>query len=227
MYYGSGYDILIIGLTLIITLGAQGYINSTYNKFKKVSTNKRIRGCEVARKILDSNGLKNVKVEEAGGVLTDHYDPRNKTVRLSSDIYNESTIAAMSVAAHEVGHAIQDKNGYFFLRMRNSIIPIVNLSSKAGYVVIMIGLIFSIVNMIWLGIILEAVILVFQLITLPVEFNASRRGLKQLDELHLVGDDEKNGCRKMLTAAALTYVASVATAILDILRLVLIARRND
>lgn len=227
MYYGTGYDIIIIGITLLITLCAQGYINSTYNRCKKISTNKRISGREVARKILDENGLKKVKIEEVPGELSDHYDPRNKVVRLSSAIYSESTIASLSVAAHECGHAIQDKNGYFFLRLRNSIIPLVNFSSTAGYIAIMVGLIFSLTKLIWIGIILEAVILAFQLITLPVEFNASRRGIKQLTELGLVGEGEKDNCKKMLTAAALTYVASVATAILQILRLVLIARRND
>ena len=184
-------------------------------------------GREVARKILDKNGLKNVKVLEVSGMLTDHYDPRNKTVSLSTDIYNNNSIASLSVAAHECGHAIQDKNDYFFLRFRNSIVPIVNLSSRLGYIAIMIGLFTSLTGFLWIGIFLEFIILLFQVVTLPVEFNASSRALKQLEELEIVSKREHRLCYKMLKAAALTYVASVATAILQIFRLLLIARSDE
>jgi len=220
------YDWLIIIGTLIITLGSQSYINSTYKKTKQIKADSNMSGRDVARKILDHNGLKNVKVLEVQGTLTDHYDPQKKTVSLSTDIYHNTSIASISVAAHECGHAIQDKNGYFFLRFRNSIVPIVNLSSRVGYIAILIGLFFSLTSFIWIGILLEFVILLFQLVTLPVEFNASNRALKQVEELKIVSAKEHRLCYKMLKAAALTYVASVATAILQILRLFLIARNS-
>ena len=173
------------------------------------------------------NGLNNVPVVEVSGVLSDHYDPRNKVVRLSNDIYNKDTISSIAVAAHECGHAIQDKDGYTFMKIRSSIAPFASISSKLGYIVIMIGLLFSLLDLILLGIGLELVILLFQLVTLPVEFNASHRALKILNDDHLIETDEVKNCRKVLTAAALTYVASVAASVLEILRLVLMFTRRD
>lgn len=220
-------EMIILLVTLIITLSAQGYINSSYNRTKKILSGKHLTGKEVARKILDKNNLKHVKVVETSGVLTDHYDPKNKVVRLSTDIYNNTSLASISVASHECGHAIQDKDNYFFLRLRSSIVPLVNIASTLGYVAIMIGLFMGALGFLRVGIIMECVILAFQLITLPVEFDASSRALKQITELGMVSADEHRNCRQMLTAAALTYVAAVATAVLQILRLVLIARGRD
>ena len=174
---------ILLVLSLLVTLAAQIYINSSYNKTKRIKNRAGITGAQTARKILDENGLSNVKVEEVSGILGDHYDPRTKTVRLSSDIYRNTSIASASVAAHECGHAIQDKEGYFFLKLRNSIVPLVNFASYAGYFAILIGIIASSLKIIWIGIIAEIVILVFQLITLPVEFDASRRAKKELDKL--------------------------------------------
>lgn len=218
---------ILLGITLIITLSAQGYINHMYQKTRKIVSSQKITGSEVARKILDENGLQNVKVEKVNGVLSDHYDPSSKTVRLSTDIYEKDSLAAVSVASHECGHAIQDKDGYFFLRFRNRIIPLVNFASKAGYIIIMISIFASLFELLWIGILLEMIILLFQVITLPVEFDASKRALKQVLELKIVEKEEHRFCKKMLRAAALTYVAGVASAILEILRLILIARRND
>ena len=223
-YYGIEYIFVI--LAIIITLGAQFYINSKYEQTKKIKTKKGLKGHEVARMILDNNDLKNVKVEETTGLLSDHYDPSKKVVRLSSEIYNNTSISSVSVAAHECGHAIQDKNDYFFLRLRNLIIPIVNISSTAGYIAIVIGLLSRATNLIVIGIIFELVILLFQIITLPVEFNASRRGLKQIEELKIVQEDELRLSRSMLKAAALTYVAGVASTLLQIIRLLLVINRN-
>ena len=217
----------IIIITLVITLGAQAYINRWYSKTKKIMANSGITGKDVARRILDANGLKKVKVVETSGILSDHYDPRNKTVNLSSDIYNNYSLASVSVASHECGHAIQDKDGYFFLRFRSSIVPIVNIASTAGYIAILVGLIFSSLGFLWIGILMEAIILLFQLVTLPVEFNASARALTQIIDLGIVSKEEQKNCYKMLRAAALTYVAAVATAILEIVRLVLIAKSDD
>ena len=220
-------DMFIIIASLVITLGAQAYINSMYKKTKKIELSKGITGHDVARKILDSNGLFDVKVNESSGILSDHYDPRSKTVNLSPEVFCKASIAACSVAAHECGHAIQDKDGYFFLRLRSFIVPFVNIASYLGYISIVVGLFLSVFDLIWLGIFMEFVILFFQLITLPVEFNASNRALKQLNDLDIVSSDEMVYSKKMLFAAALTYVASVATAVLQIVRLFLMVRRND
>ena len=214
-------------LAFIITLSAQLYISSSYRKFKKVTINKNINGKAAARKVLDKNGLSNVEILKVSGSLTDHYDPSRKTVSLSTDIYEDNSIASIAVACHECGHAIQDKEGYLMLRIRHALIPLVNISSYAGYIAIMIGVFFSFIKLVWLGIIFEVVILLFQLVTLPVEFNASSRALKQIKELGLLSKDELKGARIMLVAAALTYVASVAATVLEILRLVLIFGRRD
>lgn len=219
---------ILLLLSLLVTSAAQIYINSSYSKTKRIKNRAGITGAQTARKILDENGLSNVKVEEVTGILGDHYDPRTKTVRLSSDIYRNTSIASASVAAHECGHAIQDKEGYFFLKLRNSIVPLVNFASYAGYFAILIGIIASSLKIIWIGIIAEIVILVFQLITLPVEFAASKRALKQLEKQKILEKIEISTSKKMLTAAALTYVASVTATILEILRLLIaVGDRND
>lgn len=218
--------ILIVGATLI-TGGAQAYISLNYKKYKQVLIKSGKTGFDVAREILDRNGLKNIIILETQGELTDHYDPSKKCIKLSHDIYNGKTIAATSVASHECGHAIQDKNGYKFLRFRNSIVPIVNFSSKIGYIAIMAGIALSLMKLIWVGIAFEVVILLFQLITLPVEFDASNRALKLIKEYGMVTTDEHSGAKKMLTSAALTYVAGVLSTLMEILRLVFMFGRSD
>ena len=224
-YYITDYGILIV--TVLITLIAQAFVSSSYSKYKKVKNKKGVTGAEVAREILAKNGLDNIYVVEVAGNLTDHYDPSRKTVRLSKDIYNGTSVAAIAVASHECGHAIQDKENYTFLKIRAALVPLVNFSSVAGYIAILIGILFSSLQLFWIGIVLEAVILVFQLVTLPVEFNASNRALKKIEEYDLVDLEELTGAKKMLRAAAFTYVASAATALLQILRLILIARDRD
>lgn len=222
---------IVYGLTfisLIITLGAQLFVNGSYSKYKKVRNQKGITGREAAREILDRNGLNDVKVVETRGTLSDHYDPRSRTVALSSEIYHGTSVAGISVAAHECGHAIQDKDGYFFMRIRASLIPIVNFSSYAGYIAIAIGFAFGALNLVWLGILFEIAILLFQIITLPVELNASSRALKLVKEYNFFTSRELGQGKVMLSAAAMTYVASVASTLIQILRLVLmIGRRND
>lgn len=221
-------EYILVGLAFIITISAQIYIDSSYRRIKKIASSAGMTGKEVARTILDKNGLDNVNIEEVGTTLGDHYDPTSKTVRLSPEVYQKASIASASIAAHECGHAIQDKNGYLFLRIRHSLIPLVNFSSYAGYLAILIGCLFSSLNLIWIGIILEIVILVFQLITLPVEFNASSRALKELEKEKILEKKEIKKARQMLTAAALTYVASVTATILEILRLLIaVGGRND
>ena len=220
------YYLLTI-LAFLITITAQIFVNGSYSKTRKIKNKHNLTGEEVARTILDKNGLRDVRIEEVHSTLGDHYDPTTKTVRLSSDIYHNTSIASASVAAHECGHAIQDKDDYTFLRIRHALIPVVNFSSYAGYIAIVIGCIFSSINLIWVGILMEIIILLFQLVTLPVEFNASSRALKQLEELNLLEKSEIKYSRKMLGAAAMTYVASVAAAVLEILRLLLIFNRNN
>ena len=221
----SDYGLII--LSTIIALLAQIYIKNNYKKYSKQANSAGNSGYDTARKILDNNGLEHVGINMVNGELTDYYDPRNKTVNLSTDIYNGKTIAAVSVAAHECGHAIQDKDGYAFLKIRRKIIPVVNFASYAGYYAVVIGLLFSSLQLIKIGIIMELIILFFQLVTLPVEFNASSRGLKQIKQLGLLENNENSGARKMLNSAALTYVASVASAVIQVLRLVLILNRRN
>lgn len=220
------YYLLTI-IAFLLTITAQIFVNSSYSKTRKIKNKNNLTGEQVVRTILDKNGLRNVQIEEVGTTLGDHYDPRSKTIRLSSDIYHNTSIASASVAAHECGHAIQDKEDYTFLRIRHALIPLVSFSSYAGYIAIVIGCIFSSMNLIWLGILMEIVILLFQLITLPVEFNASSRALKNIEELNILEKSELKYSRKMLKAAAMTYVASVAAAVLEILRLLLIFGRRD
>lgn len=220
------YILVIIGAG--ITMLAQALVTGRYNKYKDVDSKGRNRGCDVARRILDANGLEKVKINKVEGELTDHYDPTNKTVNLSSHIYEDKSIASVAVAAHECGHAIQDKNGYMFLRMRHRMVPMVNICSKLGYVVIFIGLLAGLFNIALIGLIMLGAILVFQLVTLPVEFNASSRAKKQLNELGLIDKDGASGVSDMLFAAALTYVAALTSSVLQILRLFLIvAGRRD
>lgn len=221
IFYGTAL------VSFVIVSIAQAYIRSSYSKYSKVKNNGGLNGKEAATKILKTNNMSNVKVEEVNGFLTDHYDPKTKTVRLSTKNYNDPSVAAVSIAAHECGHAIQDRDGYFMLRLRAALVPIVNLSSKAGYAVIMIGLFANLLKLVWLGIFLEMVILLFQLVTLPVEINASKRAMKQIKAIGLLNGKEIGEGRTMLISAALTYVASVASAIANILQLILVYGRRE
>lgn len=224
-YYYLSY--VLTFLALIITVAAQVYVNSSYSKYKKVKNARSMTGKEAARMMLDKNGLQNVKIGVVKGTLSDHYDPRTKTVNLSSDIYNGTTVAGVSVACHECGHAMQDKDGYVFMRIRASLVPVVNFSSKLGYFAILLGIIFGAMNLVWIGIFAEIAILAFQLVTLPVEFDASKRALKEIENMGILSSDEMRGSKRMLRSAALTYVASVAATVIEIFRLLLIARSRS
>ena len=224
--YFISYAITIIAV--IITSLAQIFVTTTYKKNLKNKTEKNMTGSSAARKLLDKNDLHDVKVVETSGYLTDHYNPSTKEVHLSADNYNGTSISSVSVACHECGHAMQDKDGYIFMRIRASLIPVVNFSSYAGYIAIVLGTILGLVNLIWIGIILEIAILLFQLITLPVEIDASKRALKELKNTNFLNESELKKGKNVLAAAAMTYVASVASTLLEILRLVLIfGRRKD
>lgn len=219
-------DFLII-LGIAISVSAQLYIKSSYNKYSKKETNKGLTGFEVAKTILDANGLSDIYITEVRGNLTDHYDSSRKVVRLSTEVFHGTSIAAAAVAAHEVGHAIQDKEGYSFMRIREKMFPLVNISSYGGYFSILIGVFFGFYDLIMIGIALEVIVLLFQIVTLPVEFNASKRASEELNKKSILNKKELDNSKSMLTAAALTYVASVLTTILQILRLLLIFTRRD
>lgn len=219
-------DLLIILLILIIPIFSSIYLRSMYSKYKKVESSSNLCGQEVASKILQENDLANIYVVETPGNLTDHYDSSRKTVRLSNEIFDKTTIASIAVAAHECGHAIQDKEGYFFMKLRSLIFPIVNFGTQISYIVIFIGALLEIMDLVYIGIALVSLGLIFQLITLPVEFDASKRALVELQRLELVNKDELDGAKKMLRAAALTYVAGVVATALDLLRLILIFTDN-
>ena len=216
----------LFGLGMIIVLFAQFKINGAYNKYKKVNLNRSITGQEVARQILDTNGLNDVHIVKVQGKLSDHYDPRRKVVRLSPSIFDGETIAAASVAAHEAGHAIQDKTGYTFMRVRAFLVPVVNLVTYVGYIVLVLSLIGMINGFLNISIIMISAAILFQLVTLPVEFDASKRAKNELEKLSLVTPEESSGVSSMLGAAALTYVASLINSLLQLLRLVIILNRR-
>lgn len=226
-YYALSY--VLIFAALAITLIAQAFVSGAYSRYSKEKNMRGITGAEAARMILDKYGLYSVKIEQTSGHLTDHYDPRKKVLRLSGKVHSEASVASVAVACHECGHALQDASGYAFLRLRAFLVPITTFASYAGYFAILVGCIFDMINVIWLGIIAEGVILLFELVTLPVEINASRRALKEIEEAGFLEDREYSAGKRMLAAAAMTYVASVANTLLQILRLVLIfgGRKRD
>lgn len=214
-------DLLLI-VIIILPLIANIYIKVTYKKYKEKSNTKNMTGFDVARKILDKNGLTNVLILETSGELSDHYNPKRKVVKLSHDIYNGETIAAMSVAAHECGHALQDKENYWFLKLRTLIIPIVNICSNIGYIFVVLGFILEYFDLFYLGIGLSSFSVLFNLVTLVVEFDASSRAGKELDRLGITKEETASGSKSMLKAAAFTYVAALLTNVLQLLRFVLI-----
>src|SRR5690606_36331455 len=215
-----GGFIIYIAILLIIPLWAQARVRSTYKKYSKMPTSSYLSGAEVARKILDDNGLYDVHIEETDGMLSDHYDPRKKVVRLSTEIYHGRSMAASAVAAHEVGHAIQDPQNYAFLRFRHALVPIANLGSNLSFFLIFAGIIFTWAEMLLLGIIFMSAAVLFQLVTLPVEFDASNRAMAQLVSSGIIRNNEERETRKVLNAAAMTYVAAALTAVMELVRFI-------
>ncbi|OIK17112.1 Zn-dependent protease [Bacillus sp. MUM 116] len=225
------FYLVYFAIIVLIPLWAQLRVKSTFARYSQVSSASYRPGAEVAREILNANGLYNVGIEQGQGFLSDHYDPRTKTVRLSPENYHGNSLAAAAIAAHECGHAIQDSEGYAFLRFRHALVPVANIGSNFSWILIMIGMLANLSGMLLLGIIFMAAAVLFQLITLPVEFDASSRAMKQVVSIGLIRNDEAKETRKVLNAAALTYVAAAAVAVLELLRLVLIytgmTRNND
>ncbi|WP_445492217.1 zinc metallopeptidase [Niallia sp. 03133] len=209
-------------LILLVPLLVQLRVKRAYNKYSKVASSSFMTGKEVARRILDKNGLYEVTVEETRGVLSDHYDPRTKVVRLSSNNYHGHSVAAAAIAAHEVGHAIQDQQNYSFLRFRHALVPVANIGSNFSWILILIGMFANLANFVLVGILFMAAAVLFQFVTLPVEFNASNRAMDQVVSLGIIRNNEERETKKVLNAAALTYVAAAAVAILELIRLILI-----
>ncbi|MFC7392648.1 zinc metallopeptidase [Scopulibacillus cellulosilyticus] len=224
-----GAYIVYFIIIMIIPIWAQAKVRNAYSKYSEVANSTGMTGAQVARQILDHNGLYNIEIEEVPGTLSDHYDPRDKVVRLSSDIYHGNTIAGTAVAAHEVGHAIQDDKDYAPLRMRHALVPVANIGSSLSWIFILAGMILHLAGAALIGVIFFGLAVLFQIVTLPVEFDASSRALKQITALGIVQSDEKRQARKVLTAAALTYVAAALVAVLELLRFVLmyIGLNND
>ena len=216
MYFDVTYLIYTLP-AVILALWAQAKVKSTFKKYSGVTSARRMTGAEAARRILDANGLRNVQINRVAGSLTDHFDPRTNTVNLSASVYDSPSVAAIGVAAHESGHAVQHAVGYGPMKLRAAIIPITNIGSKLAVPLIIIGILLSFVELAYVGCICFATAAVFQLVTLPVEFNASSRALNSIETSGILSSQEMSGARKVLSAAAMTYVAALATALLELL----------
>lgn len=221
-------DLLLYLFAALVVMFAQFGVQGSYQKYRKIETYSGIRGCDVARRILDANGCSDVIVNPSnGGSLSDHYNPSNKTINLSPEVFYKSSIASVAVAAHEVGHAIQHAQGYPAIALRNRLLPYANIASSFGWSVLFIGLFANIELLFYIGIVSLVVILLFQIVTLPIEFDASSRALYHLESMGILAYEEKQDAKKMLNAAALTYVASVLATLAQILRFVLMNNRRN
>lgn len=228
MYWWDPTYYLVI-IAMLLSVFASIGVKSTFAKYEKMKTARGITGAEAARKVLDMNGLQNVRVERVSGELTDHFDPRSNVIRLSDSTYSNTSVAAVGVAAHEAGHAVQYAVGYTPIKIRNAIVPVVNIGSSLAMPLFILGLVLNFLNLAYLGVFMFSFALVFQLITLPVELNASARAIKILDSSMILYENEVKPAKKVLKAAAMTYVAAVAATASQLLRLLLILnnRRDD
>ncbi len=237
MPYFYGFDITYIVLVLpclILSLWASANVNGTFKKYSKQLSTRRLTGAEAAQRVLLANGVRNVRIDRVSGNLTDHYDPRANVIRLSDSVYSSTSTAAIGVACHEAGHAVQYARNYAPIKLRAAVIPITNIGSRLAMPLILLGIVLSFMGevsyfFVYLGIACFSLSLVFQLITLPVEFNASRRAIAAISDGNILTQDEQKGAKKVLKAAAMTYVAATAVALAQLLRLILIfgRRRND
>lgn len=226
-FYGIDMTYIIYVLpAIILSMIAQARVSSTFSKYNKIASGRGITGAQLARRILDSHGLNHVVVEHVSGNLSDHYDPKSRILRLSDSVFSSNSVAALGVAAHECGHAIQHSQSYAPLTARSAVYPVVRFSSAISMPLILIGIVVSMQPLVNFGIILFAAVVLFQLITLPVEFNASRRALTILSDSQYLYDYEIDGAKKVLSAAAMTYVASALTSIMQLLRLIIIANNR-
>lgn len=221
------WTFIIIIPALILAAWAQMRVSSTFNKYSKISSINGYTGAQVARMLLDAEGLFDIPVEMTEGRLTDHYDPRNRVMRLSREVYSGSSVASIGVAAHETGHAIQHQKRYAPLQIRSSIVPVVNFSSNISWGLFILGFMFGSSYLINIGIVLFTAVVFFQMVTLPVEFDASNRALRILEHKNILYSDELKGARAVLSAAAMTYVAAAITAVLQLVRLILLSRDRE
>ncbi len=228
-YYMSNYYYIVLVLPMVIlSMIASARVNSSFKKYSQVLSARRITGAQAAFEILRYYGITNVQIERVSGNLTDHYDPRTNVIRLSDKVYNSTSVAAIGVACHEAGHAAQYAQGYSPIKIRNTILPVANLGSKLGIPLAFLGLALSFEPLALAGVIFFSFAVLFQLVTLPVEFNASKRAIEVIGEVDLLNEEEKKGAKSVLTAAAMTYVAALAVSIANLLRLVLsMNRRRD
>lgn len=226
-FFVDYYYIILVIPAMLIALWAQVRVKTTYNKFSKVDNSKRITGAYAAQAILTYYGITDVRIEMTSGKLSDHYDPKSKVIRLSEGVYNSTSIAAVGIACHEAGHAAQHAENYVPIKIRNSLIPVCNIGSTIGLPLAIAGYFFGFEPLIIIGLLLYSAIALFQIATLPVEFNASRRAMDSIKERELLADDEVGSAKKVLSAAAMTYVASMIVALANLLRLILRFRRND
>ena len=229
-YYGFDWTYLLILAAFVFTLIVQGTMRGTFRKYSRIRSGNGTTGAQVAQQLLAREGLYGVQVLQVSGDLTDHYDPRNKTVSLSQTVYGNSSLAAQGVAAHECGHAIQDAKGYAPLGIRSALVPVASFGSSVAWPLFFIGLLFQLPVIMKIGIFLFLFALLFQLVTLPVEFNASHRAMKKLQGMNLMSREELGGARRVLSAAAMTYVAAAATSLMYLLRMLILSgvgRRDD
>ena len=225
-FYDKYYLILVLP-AIIISLWAQMKVTSTYKKYSQVMSRGARTATEITRMILDMNGLQNVRIESVSGNLSDHYDPRANVIRLSDSVRGDVSVASIGVAAHEAGHAIQHAQGYAPIKWRNAVLPVANIGSHLSVPLIIAGIILSFEPLVSIGIIAFAAVLVFQLVTLPVEFNASTRALQTLQANGILQGEELTGAKRVLSAAAMTYVSAALVSVMQLLRLILISRRDD
>lgn len=225
-FYDYWYVILVVPM-IIFSLIMSANVKGTYSKYKTVRNRSGITGAEAARRILLENGITDVRIEVCGGELTDHYNPRTNVVSLSADVFNSTSVAAVGIAAHEVGHVCQHYSGYAPIKIRNAVLPVANIGSSLSIPLIILGIFLSFKPLVMAGVIAFAAVVLFQLVTLPVEFNASSRAMKSLVSGGILSSDETSGTRKVLSAAAMTYVAALAVSLAQLLRLILIARSNN
>lgn len=229
-YYGS---MIILIPAILFTMYAQSKVNTNFRRYSNVRNARNMTGAEAARRMLDANGLRNVQIEQVRGSLTDHYDPRKRVLRLSQSVYGVNSIAAVSVACHEAGHAVQHAESYMPLKIRNSIVPLVNFASSLTWPLVILGIVLLANGsymgdlLFNIGVITMLAVILFHTVTLPVEFNASSRALQQMEGLGLIVDEEEGGAKKVLRAAAMTYVASLAMAVMNLLRILALRGRRD
>ncbi|MCO7127023.1 zinc metallopeptidase [Sporolactobacillus shoreicorticis] len=219
--------LIYLGVLMLIPIWAQMRVRSTYSRYSEIGNSTGMTGAETARRILDANGLYDVTVREVSGSLTDHYDPRDKSVNLSTDIYHGASIAGTAVSAHEVGHAIQDAKDYTFMRVRSALVPVANLGSNLSYILILAGVFLGMMQLASLGVLFFAAAVLFQLVTLPVEFDASGRALKQIVSLGIVQESEQKQAKKVLSAAAMTYVAAALVSVMELIRFILMITMSN